>query len=208
MSKGGATRTLELVFPGLVGCHEAAVTREGVVPHVKEEMTRCDVAAAEEVRAVLLTALPLSSANLPHEQPSRQHRHLLDRAGLVDLCASVYRQRGRVFQDPVYRTRVWTEIYMDKPIVQPNGSTQHPSTFFEVAEWNPLDATHRLMLRNALVAHVQLSQLRDKVGHFWTHPIRNAFLLNQDGKSGLRAQRDGHVAQVSEQPWLTAIDND
>jgi len=52
-------------------------------------------------------------------------------------------------------------------------------------EWNPLDATHRLLLRNALVAHLQLSQLREHVGHFWTHPIRNAFLLKQDSTSNL-----------------------
>jgi len=186
---------LELVLPALCGCHEAAVTREGVVPcvttgnaHATEEARSRCARVVEEVREVLLAALPLSRANLAHQNlVSPQHRQVYDRAGLVDLCARVYRQRGRPFLDPVYGTRIYTDIYMEKPFKKPNGSTQHPPTFFEVTEMNPLDAQHRLLLRNALVAQVHLATLREKVGHFWTHPIRNCFLLNQDGKSDLAA---------------------
>lgn len=214
--QGGTTCNLELVFPALVGCHEAAVTHEGVVPRVKEEKQSRDVEAVEEVRKVLLTAFPLSRANLAREQRSRQHRQVHDRAWLIDRCASVYRQKGRPFLDPACNTRIYTEIYMDEPKVQPNGSMQYPSTFFEVVEWNPLDATHRLLLRNALVAHLQLSQLFEHVGHFWTHPIRNAFLLKQDSTSNLAtaakslrapASGDGNATMVSHQHRLTFFDH-
>ena len=30
-----------------------------------------------------------------------------------------------------------------------------PSTYFEIHEWDPLDAMHRQLLRNALVAQVK-----------------------------------------------------
>jgi hypothetical protein len=205
-SQGGTAGSLELVFPALVGCQEAAVTRQGLVPHVREAIPSCDLAAAEEVRKVLLRALPLSSANLqlaPATFSFCQNRQVLDRARLVDLCARVYRQHGRPFFDPACGTTVYTEIYLEKPSVQPDGSVRHPSTFFEVAEWNPLNPTHRLLLRNALVAHLQLSRLRETVGHFWTHPLRNAFLVKQDGKrdpatsKSLRSKGDRKVSIVN-----------
>ena len=43
------------------------------------------------------------------------------------------------------------------------------------------------MIRNALVAHARLAQLRDRVGHFFTHPLRNAYMLDAHSRGGIDA---------------------
>jgi len=127
-------------------------------------------------------ALPLCSANYSQRQlNSRKHRQVLEHAVLLDGCVEQYSLRGQAYWDVTYQTRVYSEIHMEAPVPQLNGPAMMPAFFFEVHEWDPFNAQHRQLVRNCLVAHLRLTQMRDKVGNKFVHPLCNVYLLNQDG---------------------------
>jgi serine/threonine protein kinase len=66
-----------------------------------------------------------------------------------------------------------------------------PSSFFEVHEWDPLNATHRFFVRNALIAQIRLHPMREKVGNKFIHSLRNVYLLSEDGKIDVQGTKTG-----------------
>jgi serine/threonine protein kinase len=148
----------------------------------------------QTVRETLQAVLPLCSANYSDETlSSRKHRHVLAASQLVDACATQYRTLGKAYFDPTYRTQAYTEIQMEGATALPPtalSSSGVAPTYFEVHEWDPLDAMHRQLLRNALVAQARLIPLREKVGNKLIHAIRNAYLLSKDGTITVEADAD------------------
>ncbi len=154
-------------------------------------MVAADGPNKQTVRETLQAVLPLCSANYSDETlSSRKHRHVLERSQLVDACARQYRKYGKAYFDPTYRTQAYSEIQMEAATALPStalSSSGVAPTYFEVHEWDPLDAMHRQLLRNALVAQARLIPLREKVGNKFMHAIRNVFLLSKDGTINVEA---------------------
>ena len=181
----------------------------------KQEQEDVQQISAAALRETLRMVLPYCCLNYSHtDLNSHRNRPVYERSLLCDAAAAQYQRIGRAYYDLAYQTRVYTEV---APTLKLDSGTIPPAQthFFEVHEWDLLNATHRQLLRNALVAQVRLVQLRENVGYFFTHPLRNVYVRGTGSAAGrtldpmdshLRATSNAGAADLRAQQMLLDMD--